>query len=74
MPCNCQSEMKKKFKEKLYPNATSIDGQYEILSGRAYMNYTVHEEGKKKPVEVPVLLSYCPHCGEPYDTSKPETE
>ena len=72
MPCNCQTEIKAKLKEKLYPTATSIEGQYEVLSGRAYMNYTVYEEGKKKPVEVPVLLSYCPHCGEPYDTSRPE--
>ena len=66
MSCNCKEKIQEKFRE-LYPNAASIFGQYEMLSGRAYMEFEITMEGKKKPKKVPLLLSRCPHCGKPYD-------
>lgn len=49
----------------IYPDATKICGQYEVLSGRAYMDYTIEFKDKKKKV-TPLLCSHCPHCGQPY--------
>mgnify|MGYP007119981626 FL=1 len=38
----------------------------EIISGRAYMMFTVKEHGKKREKQVPMLLLNCPICGRPY--------
>lgn len=38
----------------------------EMLSGRAYMMFTVKEHGKKREKQVPMLLLNCPICGKPY--------
>ena len=38
----------------------------EIISGRAYMMFTVKERGKKREKQVPMLLLKCPICGKPY--------
>ncbi len=65
MNCDCRSKIIEQLK-KLHPDAISIDGQYEILSGRAYVNYSIRLEEKKRAKEVPVLCSYCPHCGEKF--------
>lgn len=62
--CDCEERIKNGLKEH-YPDAHLITGQYEILSGRAYVNYTVRL-GDKKKIEQMVLCSYCPHCGKPY--------
>lgn len=40
--------------------------QLEMLSGRAYMLFTVKEHGKKREKQVPMLLLKCPICGKPY--------
>lgn len=66
--CDCMSEiMKKMVAAKGYE---SISSPVEILSGRAYLSFTVREQGKKKDKEIPLLLSKCPFCGEPYETEK----
>ncbi|MDD5018077.1 MAG: hypothetical protein PHO15_08280 [Eubacteriales bacterium] len=63
--CDCQQKTMDKFKE-MYPEATGITGQYEILSGQAYSVVKVQMPGKKKPKEVLLLHSYCPTCGKKY--------
>jgi hypothetical protein len=42
----------------------------EVISERAYLEFTVKEKGKKRERKMPVLLSRCPFCGEPYDEKK----
>ncbi|MFR1251535.1 MAG: hypothetical protein ACLSCZ_10930 [Ruminococcus sp.] len=42
----------------------------EVISERAYLEFTVKEKGKKRERKLPVLLSRCPFCGEPYDEKK----
>lgn len=39
----------------------------EMISGRAYVSFTVKEKGKKKESDVPMLLSRCPICGKKYE-------
>ena len=46
----------------------------EILSGRAYMMFTVKEHGKKKEKQVPMLLSKCPICGKQYEERKIDSQ
>lgn len=48
----------------------SIFPPVEVLSGRAYLSFTVTEQGKKKNKEIPLLLSKCPFCNEPYETKE----
>jgi hypothetical protein len=62
--CNCMKELEQKFIEKLgYEEA---DAPVEMLSGRAYLSFTVREEGKKKTKLIPMMLSKCPICGQEY--------
>lgn len=42
----------------------------EVISERAYLEFTVKEKGKKRERKLPVLLSRCPFCGEPYDEKR----
>lgn len=67
--CDCQNRMIEKFKE-MYPEATSIVGQYEILSGRAYSTVKVKLPNQKKEKEVLLLHSHCPTCGEKYPSTE----
>ena len=63
--CNCMDEAIKKMQEaKDYEN---VEAPTDILSGRAYLEFTVKEKGKKKERKMPVVLSRCPFCGKPYD-------
>jgi ribosomal protein L33 len=64
--CNCKNVTNDKFKE-MYPDAESIYGQYEMLSGRAYSVVTIKLPNKKKPIEKLLLHSYCPTCGQKYE-------
>lgn len=63
--CNCMNEVMQKMKEKM--ELESIEEPTELLTGRAYLEFTIKEKGKKKGRKMPVLLSRCPFCGEPYD-------
>lgn len=58
--------------KQLYPSAIEISGQYEMLSGRSYSEYTITLPDKKRQTVVPLLHSHCPHCGLPYETGKKE--
>lgn len=51
-----------------YPEHENIAPPMELLSGRIYLSFTAGKpfRGKKKQVEIPVLLSKCPFCGEKY--------
>lgn len=64
--CNCQQTVIEKFKE-LYPAAENIDGQYEMLSGRAYSVVKIKIPDKKKPIEKLLLHTFCPVCGNRYE-------
>ena len=66
--CNCMDEVMQKMKEKM--EFESIEEPTELLTGRAYLEFIVKEKGKKRERKLPVLLSRCPFCGEPYDEKK----
>jgi hypothetical protein len=59
-----------------YPDHENITPPLELLSGRMYLNFTADKpcKGKMKQVDVPVLLSKCPFCGEKYEDDKEVTE
>ena len=72
--CDCWRDIKEGLKEKHFPDAESISNMnLEYLSGRTFSTYEVKLPGKKKPKTVPVLHSYCPHCGKKYDVEKEDT-
>lgn len=59
--CNCINEVCQKLKEKT--GYESIEPPVEVCSGRLYLNFTsMTKDGKE--VNVPLLLSKCPWCGE----------
>ncbi len=66
--CNCMNEVMQKMKEKM--ELESIEEPTELLTGRVYLEFTVKEKGKKRERKLPVLLSRCPFCAEPYDEKK----
>ena len=51
-----------------YPDCENISAPVELLSGRMYLNFTANRtvRGKRKQIDIPVLLSHCPFCGENY--------
>jgi hypothetical protein len=55
--------------KKNYPDCENIAPPVEMLSGRMYLNFTADRivRGKKKQIDIPVLLSHCPFCGEKYE-------
>lgn len=63
--CNCMNEVMQSLKEKM--ELESIEEPTDLLTCRAYLEFTVKEKGKKKERKMPVLLPRCPFCGEPYD-------
>lgn len=63
--CNCMNEIEEKMKELV--DAESVEAPVELLTGKAYLEFTVKKKGKKKEEKMPLLLSQCPFCGEPYD-------
>gem|GEM_PF-742575 len=68
--CNCMKELEQKFIEKL--GFEEADAPVELLSGRAYLSFTVREAGKNKTKQMPMMLSKCPICGQEYE--KKETQ
>ena len=63
--CNCMDEVLKKMCG--MENIEQVLPPIEVISERAYLEFTVKEKGKKRERKMPVLLSRCPFCGEPYD-------
>lgn len=55
--------------KEIYPDCENIAPPIEMFSGRMYLNFTADRtvRGKKKQVEIPVLLSHCPFCGDMYE-------
>lgn len=66
--CKCLYEKAEQMKE--VGGYEEVFPPIEILSGRAYMMFTVKEHGKKKEKQVPMLLSKCPICGKQYEERK----
>lgn len=66
--CNCMDEILEKMCE--MENIEQVLPPIEVISERAYLEFTVKEKGKKRERKLPVLLSRCPFCGEPYDEKK----
>jgi hypothetical protein len=62
--------------KKQYPEYENIISPIEMFSGRMYLSFTADKpcKGKMKQVDVPVLLSKCPFCGEKYEDDKEVTE
>ena len=63
--CNCMDEVLEKMRG--MENIEQVLPPIEVISERAYLEFTVKEKGKKRERKMPVLLSRCPFCGEPYD-------
>lgn len=65
--CNCLTQIIDGIK-KNYPEYEDVTAPVELLTGRIYLNFTADKpyRGKKKHVDIPVLLSKCPFCGEKY--------
>lgn len=66
--CNCMDEILEKMCE--MENIEQVLPPIEVISERAYLEFTVKKKGKKRERKMPVLLSRCPFCGEPYDEKK----
>ena len=66
--CNCMGEVLEKMCG--MENIEQVLPPIEVISERAYLEFTVKEKGKKRERKLPVLLSRCPFCGEPYDEKK----
>lgn len=66
--CNCMDEVLEKMCA--MENIEQVLPPIEVISERAYLEFTVKEKGKKRERKLPVLLSRCPFCGEPYDEKK----
>lgn len=63
--CNCMDEVLEKMRG--MENIEQVLPPIEVISERAYLEFTVKEKGKKRERKMPLLLSRCPFCGEPYD-------
>ena len=65
--CDCIKKGKEAI-QKQFPDYENISPPLEVLSGRLYLTFTADKpyRGKKKQVNIPVLLSKCPMCGEKY--------
>lgn len=63
--CRCLFEKAEQIKE--IGGYKEVFPPIEILSGRAYMMFTVKEHGKEKEKQVPMLLLKCPICGKAYE-------
>ena len=61
--CNCMREMEQKLLDTM--GCDEVDGPVELLSGRAYIDFTVRRN-RKKVKKVSVMLSRCPFCGKEY--------
>ena len=70
--CACLYEKAEQMKE--VGGYEEVFPPIEILSGRAYMMFTVKEHGKKKEKQVPMLLSKCPICGKQYEERKIDSQ
>jgi hypothetical protein len=68
MKCDCVKNMVEQI-QKLNPDVANIYAPEEFCSGRLYLNFTGERtiRGKQKKVDIPILLSKCPFCGEKYD-------
>ena len=62
--CKCLYEKAEQMKE--VGGYEEVFPPIEMLSGRAYMMFTVKEKGKKREKQIPMLLAKCPICGEEY--------
>lgn len=58
--------------KRAYPDYENISAPIELLSGRMYLNFTANRtvRGKQKQIDIPVLLSHCPFCGEKYEAAE----
>lgn len=63
--CNCMNEAIEKIRKA--GRYESVEAPTDLLSGKAYLEFTVKEKGKKRERKMPVLLSRCPFCCKPYD-------
>ena len=55
--------------KKQFPEYENIAPPVEMFSGRMYLSFSANKpyRDKKKQVDVLVLLSKCPFCGEKYE-------
>jgi hypothetical protein len=69
--CNCKKEICDRIRNNIHPDADFVSyTDSEILSGKTFSHIEVTLPGKKKPITVNVLHSFCPHCGEPYEAGE----
>lgn len=65
--CDELNKLMTVIKEK-FPEYENISPPVELFSGKIYLEFAADKpyKGKKKQVNVPVLLKGCPFCGEKY--------
>ena len=83
MACKCMTDIPRRFKEKYadgwkgkkigsadFPCGLNFD------TGKTnyYLNLIVEAAGQKKVIEVPVIMKFCPFCGEALGGSHEEHE
>jgi len=61
-------EAEQKFIEKL--GFEEADAPVELLSGRAYLTFTVRRKGKTNTRQMYLMLSKCPICGKEYENTE----
>lgn len=65
--CKCITKVPEKLKETVYPDTESVYlKDFEMMTGRFYATAVVKLKVQKKPINVPILASFCPFCGERY--------
>lgn len=69
--CNCMNEKIEEMKTK--SNLEYVFPPVEMISGRAALEFTIKEAGKKKARKIPLLLLRCPFCGKEYDEKQLHT-
>jgi hypothetical protein len=72
--CDCMCRMENEIKNHFHPEAEYMNGQYEMLSGRGYMNFSYKIPSRKSEKTMMVLFSYCPFCGKSYQEEEAQNE
>ena len=53
--CNCMNEMEEKMKELV--DAESVEAPVELLTGKAYLEFTVKKKGKKRGKNAVIVVT-----------------
>lgn len=65
--CDCMDKMAQQLKEKNLAYEYVLP-PINLVTGRAYLQFTagIKRDKNVKEVQIPIILSKCPFCGQPY--------